>query len=79
MIIEIESVYGDTFLHGKSLSLPELKSQMRRILTEAGEEDFISVFCARCQYDILPYSSDQPVDYVIDLDTHLIYSPRVKK
>ena len=75
MLIEIESAFGDTLLHGKHLSLPELKSQVKRILCEAGEEDFVSVFCASCQYEILPHSFDQTVDYVIDLDTHLIYSP----
>ena len=75
MLIEIESVHGDTQIHGKSLTLPELKAQVKRILSEVGEEDFLSIFCARCQYDILPYSSNQPVDCVIDLDTHLIYSP----
>lgn len=75
MLIEIESVYGDTLLHGKNLSLPELKAQVNCILAKAGEEDFIPIFCARCQYEILPVSSDLPADYVIDLDTHLIYPP----
>ena len=75
MLIEIESVYGDTLLHGKILPPAELTAQVKRILFAVGEEDFVSVFCARCQYEIIPHSSDHPVDYVIDLDTHLIYSP----
>lgn len=76
MLIEIESAFGDTLLHGKSLPAAELKSQVKRILSEAGEEDFISIFCARCEYEVLSHSSGQPVDYVIDLDAHLVYSPK---
>lgn len=76
MLIEVESVYGDTLLYGKHLSSSELRAQVNRILSEAGEEDFISIFCARCQYEELPHSSDQSVDYVIDLDAHLVYSPK---
>lgn len=75
MLIEIESTFGDTLLHGKCLPAAELKSQVKHILFEAGEEGFISVFCARCQYEVLPDLSNEPVDYVIDLDTHLIYAP----
>ena len=79
MLIEIESVYGDTLLRGRSLSLPELRSQVKHILSEVGEEDFLSIFCARCQYEVLLHAPDQAADYAIDLDTHLVYPQLVKQ
>ena len=72
MIIGIEAYYGDCYLFGKKMSLLELKEQTNSILNEVSESDFVSIFCARCNFEKLD-SYDGFVDYVIDLDTHKIY------
>ena len=76
MLIEIESVYGDKIIHGRHLSISELKSAMEEILEIVNEKDFTPVFCSRFQYEVIPYSNDIRVDYRIDLDTHLLFKPK---
>lgn len=76
MLIEIESVYGDKIIHGRHLSINELKSAMEEILEIVNEKDFTPVFCSRFQYEVIPYSNDIRVDYRIDLDTHLLFKPK---
>ena len=75
MLIEIESVYGDKIIHGRHLSINELKSAVEEILEIVNEKDFTPVFCFRFQYEVIPYSNDIRVDYRIDLDTHLLFKP----
>ena len=72
MIIEIEAYYDDCYLFGENMSLSELKEQTNSILNEVSESDFVSIFCARCNFEKLD-SYNGFVDYVIDLDTHKIY------
>ena len=72
MIIEIEAYYGDCYLFGENMSLSELKEQTNSILNEVSESDFVSIFCARCNFEKLD-SYDGFADWVIDLDTHKIY------
>ena len=76
MLIEIESVYGDKIIHGRHLSINELKSAMEEILEIVNEKEFTPVFCSRFQYEVIPYSNDIRVDYRIDLDTHLLFKPK---
>ncbi|MCM1325520.1 MAG: hypothetical protein NC094_00270 [Bacteroidales bacterium] len=71
MVIEMEAYYGDCYLFGKNMSLPELKEQTNSIWNEVTESDFVSIFCARCNFEKLD-SYNGLVDYVIDLDTHQI-------
>lgn len=75
MLIEIESVYGDKIVHGRHLSINELKSAMEEIFEITNEKDFTSAFCSHFQYKEIPYSNDVRVDYRIDLDTHLLFKP----
>lgn len=72
MIIEIEAYYDDCYLFGKNMSLSELKEQTNSILNEVTESGFVSIFCARCNFEKLD-SYNGFVDYVIDLDIHKIY------
>lgn len=72
MIIEIEAYYGDCYLFEENMSLSELKEQTNSILNEVSESDFVSIFCARCNFEKLD-SYDGFVDCVIDLDTHKIH------
>ena len=76
MLIELESVYGDKIIHGKHLTKNELQSAMKEILENSAETDFLSVFCSRFGYEELPYTDAVQVDYIIDLDTHLLINPQ---
>jgi len=76
LIIEIESYYGDKILHGKHLKRRDIENALDEILQHVNESDFPSVFCARYDYEELDYSDSIDVDYVIDLDTHLIFKPQ---
>ena len=71
MLIAIESYYGNYLLHGKKLKISEIKAYMKTI--EDGH-DFVSVFCSRFGYEVLPYDEYLTADIVIDADTHRIFS-----
>ena len=72
MLIEIESVNADKIIHGKYLDRIELQNALKEILETVAERDFPSVFCARYGYEEVQWSDDFLVDYIIDLDTHLL-------
>lgn len=76
MIVEIESVYGDSLLHGRKMTLSEIDKMMKEVLNVASEKEFIEVFCNKTGCEVLGYQSDVYVDYIIDLDTHIVYKPR---
>lgn len=76
MIVEIESVYGDSLLHGRKMTLSEIKNLTNKVLNMVSEQEFIEVFCNKTGCEVLDYQSDVNVDYIIDLDTHKIYKPR---
>lgn len=78
MLIELESVYGDKIICGKHLDKSELQNALNEILMTAEERSFSSVFCGRYGYEEVPCSYFIQVDYVIDLDTHLIFKPKYK-
>ena len=67
MLIEIESVYGDKIIHGRHLSINELKSAMEEILEIVNEKDFTPVFCSRFQYEVIPLNDipqkNPPTDF----------------
>ena len=76
MLIELESAYGDQLIYGKHLTKSELQSAMNEILKTTDERDFLSVFRARYGYEELQFINTTRVDYVIDLDTHLLIEPK---
>ena len=78
MLIELESVYGDKLIHGGHLDRTKIQNAIKEILQTVTEKDFLSVFCARYGYEELPYTGTTCVDYVIDLDTHLLIKPNYK-
>lgn len=75
MLIKIESFYGNSLLSGKVSSIGQLKYQVMTVVADCDIQDFISVFCARYSYDIFLYDENIQVDYVVDLDTYLVYKP----
>lgn len=72
MLIELESVYGDKLIHGSHLDKDELQNAITEIPQTVTEKEFLCTFCARYGYEELPYSNAVRVDYIIDLDTHLL-------
>ena len=73
MLIEIESVYGDKIIHGRHFNINELENAIKELLETVNEKNFVPAFCSRFQYEEIPYSDHIPVDYTIDLDTHLLF------
>jgi len=75
MIIEIESVYGDCYLHGKTISINDLNKQLKNVLLDVDEKGFVTLFCSRFGYEILQVDEIHEIEFSIDLDTHKIYKP----
>lgn len=76
MILEIESVYGDAIIHGKHFCESDLRTIVKELLSYVNESEFVSNFCMRYEYELLPYDDNIKVDYIIDLDTHLLIKPK---
>ena len=75
LLIELESAYGDKFLCGKKLEEREITEAMDLFLENGEEESFLSKFCARFGYEEVQREGSCRVDYIIDLDTHLLIKP----
>lgn len=73
-IIRIDSYFVDCLIIGKVASAEQLKYRMIEVLEEAETRDFLSIFCARYNFEVL-HDEGVRADYVIDLDTHLVYKP----
>ena len=78
MLIELESVYGDKLIHGGHFEREELQNAINELLQTVTEKDFLFAFCTHYGYEELPYTGTTYVDYVIDLDTHLLIKPKYK-
>ena len=76
MLVWIESFLGDRLISGKTCSEKELRQRMKEVLEIKEDEDFTAVFCRIHQFDEYPLSADIQVDFVIDLDTSLVYAPK---
>ena len=76
MLIEIESVHGNKIIFGKHLDKRELQNAIDELLKTVYERDFPTAFCVRYRYEEVQCTDPVRVDYVIDLDTHLIMKPQ---
>ena len=76
MLIEIECVHGDKLIHGRHLDKNDIKKAMDELLKTVDERNFTSAFCSCYGYEEIPYSDTVRVDYTIDLDTHLLITPK---
>jgi len=77
MLVFIESFYGNRLLTGKRCSEKELWQRMKCVVGKIEKtEDFTPLFCRLYEFDELPMCDDTEVDFVIDLDTCLVYSPQ---
>ncbi|MGL5436909.1 MAG: hypothetical protein ACRDBO_16180 [Lachnospiraceae bacterium] len=76
MIIEVECYLGDALISGNVVSAGELKSKMAKVLKDTCTKDFVSVFCARYHFDLIPYAADIQVNFVMDLDIGSVFIRR---
>ncbi|MGE6258440.1 hypothetical protein ACQKCU_11080 [Heyndrickxia sporothermodurans] len=76
MIIEMDGYFLHVLLTGKRCSKAQLKLkylQAKEITYEI--KDLPAIFCRLHNYEQISYVSDVKVDFVIDTDTDIIYSP----
>ena len=76
MLIEIESFYGNKLISGKKCTGKELRSKFKEAIKMADTDNFTVLFCRLFQFEEIPFDDNDKVDYVIDLDTYLVYKPR---
>ncbi len=76
MLVEIESFWGDKIISGKKCSEKELRQKMNEVLKITETEEFTAIFCRMFQFEENNFSDEVRVDFVIDLDTHLIFVPK---
>lgn len=58
---------------GKARSVSQLRARMMDVLKEAQTSDFVSIFCARYNFDRLDDVEAVAVDYAMDLDCGVVY------
>ncbi|RWS44634.1 hypothetical protein EKA14_02255 [Bacillus mycoides] len=78
MIIEFDGYGINEYVISHSCSISELKIMYFNVKNEKlSNDDIVSLFCVRYQYEHLPKSLQENVtsDVVIDLDTDYIYIP----
>jgi hypothetical protein len=77
MIVRIESYFiHDVILSGKKCSKEELKRKLISTISKTDTIDFVPFFCRMFQFEEMPFTDDIEADFVIDLDTYLVYKPR---
>lgn len=76
MIVIIESNTKEILISGRVSSAGQLKHRMLQVLKDTGYKDFCWIFCARYQFEILPFDPNIDADYIMDLDTHRILTTR---
>lgn len=76
MLIEIESFRGDKILSGKKCAEKELRQKMHQVLDLTEGEEFVAVFCRLFEFEVYSLLEADRIDYVIDLDTRIVYAPR---
>ncbi|HDR4724544.1 hypothetical protein J0835_12340 [Bacillus cereus group sp. Sample62] len=78
MIIEFDGYRINEYVIGCNCSLDKLILMYLNVKNEElSNEDLLSLFCVRYQYEKIPKSLQEDVmsDVVIDLDTDYIYFP----
>ena len=76
MLLEIESWQGNCILHLKSIPSVELKNMVNGILCETDDKNrVIQLLCAQLSGEVLD-AQFATVDYMLDLDTHWLYTPK---
>jgi len=77
MLVEIDVFFQQVIVWGPKCNQCELKRMYDDALTRVTHiEELAEVFCDLYHFEIVPYSADLRVDFVIDTDINQIYSPR---
>jgi hypothetical protein len=76
LLVEIESIWGNKILSGKKCSKIELWQKMNDALKFTGTEEFTAIFCRMFLFEEINFSDNVRVDFIIDLDTHLVFAPK---
>lgn len=76
MLVYIESFYGDKLISGKKCTEKELREKFKKVIEISEPADFTPLFCRMFRFQEQFLDEEVQVDFFIDLDTHLIYTPR---
>ncbi len=69
--------FQQVMVWGRKCNQYELNTMYYHALTRVTHiEELAKVFCDLYHFEIVPYSADLRVDFVIDTDINRIYSPR---
>lgn len=83
MIIEFESYFGNCIVTGKQCSKKRLREMLKESLKicDYNLNNIVRIFCSIYNFDItiIKEQKDIQIDFVIDLDTQLIYKPKYNK
>lgn len=76
LLIKIDGFFHEVILTGKRCS----KQQLKKMYLQTNEltydiRELPNVFCRIHNFEQIPYDSKIEVDFVIDTDTDIIYSP----
>lgn len=78
MLIEIEGYNIHELLSGPKMKEKDLRQKFLRAVKMIDMCDFTDLFCRLYKFDRIPYSDNIDVDYVMDLDTWLVYKPKMR-
>jgi len=75
-LVRIDSHFGDALISGKNCSERELREKAKKALQVSEPGNFVALFCRMFMFEEQSMPKDTPADFIIDLDTHLVYAPR---
>ena len=79
MIIEIEGYGKEVLLTGKKCSVGKLKWMVHQTICLADKDThhFVALFCRMHHFDKIGFEDGIMADYVIDVDTGVVFTPFV--
>lgn len=76
MLVYVESYFGDRIISGKKCSEKKLREKFKQAFSINQAEDFTPIFCRMFKFEEIPFDQHIQVDFIIDLDTALVYAPK---
>lgn len=76
VLVYIESFWGVKIISGKKCTEKELRQKFKKTIKTTDAKDFTALFCRMFQFEEQSLDENIQVDFVIDLDTLLVYTPR---
>ncbi|MCL2811486.1 MAG: hypothetical protein FWD25_06300 [Clostridia bacterium] len=75
-MVRIDSHFGDALISGEKCSERELKEKVKKALKVSETGNFVALFCRMFMFEEHFLQKDVHADFIIDLDTHSVYTPR---